>query len=93
METTMTDHRIHDITHDSHGEPLVTPLNLEVRTFQNATVLVVHGADGSEVASVHLEVDARRGGKVVLRAWDARTGSDDGVPCVEEELQLEDDRA
>lgn len=89
----MTDHRTHDITHDSHGEPLVTPLRLEVRTFQNAVALVMHGADGSEVASVHLEVDAGRGGQVVLRAWDARTGNDDGVPGVEEELQLEDDRA
>lgn len=85
----MSEHGIHEITHDSHGEPLATPLELEVRTFQNAIALVMHGADGSEVASVHLEVDARRGGKVVLRAWDSRGTYGDDV--IEQVLQLDED--
>ena len=86
----MIDHRIqtHTLVSDSYGDPLVTPLKVEIRKHTDCIVLVMHADDGTEVASVHLEVDAGRGHKVVLRAWDSSGEEYDGVPVVEHELIL-----
>ncbi|GAA5533816.1 hypothetical protein [Deinococcus aluminii] len=81
----------HLLTVDSHQNPLPQPVAVVVRECADCIVLVLHNAHGEETASVHLEVDAARGGRLTLRAWDSRNADQGtyGEPFLEEDLITE----
>lgn len=60
---------VHEITEDSYGEALPSPLRVRVEAGRDNIILTV--PNGEHTLQVHLEVDAAAGGAVALRIWGA----------------------
>lgn len=60
---------VHEITEDSYGEALPSPLRVRVEAHPDGIALTVLGEGGEHTLQVHLEVDAAAGGAVALRVW------------------------
>lgn len=84
--------RTHLLTLDSHHALLPRPVTVEIRECADCVVLALHNDQGEELASVHLEVNAARGGCLTLRAWDSRNPDEgaSGDPFLEEQLITEE---